>query len=66
MFVRSRTLKQISYEIYFGLRMYVDSRTRVATELDVSVHQGIGITHFGLTYIYAKHTSDLITIFIIN
>ena len=25
------------------------------------VHQVTGITHFGLTYIYAKHTSDLIT-----
>ena len=31
MCVRSRTLKRISYKIYFGLRMYVDSRTRVAT-----------------------------------
>ena len=31
MCIRSRTLKRISYEIYFGLRMYVDSRTRAAT-----------------------------------
>ena len=35
-------------------------------KLDGFLRQVSGNTHFGLMYIYAKHTLDLITIFIIN
>jgi hypothetical protein len=38
------------------------SYTRSHTKLDGFLRQVSGNTHFGLTYIYAKHTLGIITI----
>ena len=64
MCVRSRTLKRISYKIYFGLRMYVDSRTRVATQNLMASSVRCQGTHTSVSRIFTRSTHRISSLFL--